>query len=249
MLYEADNPILRIVRVEHMHWSEGFFEVKPRKFSALAFRISGTAIITCGQKEYYIDTSDILYLPQNIGYTARYTDTELLVIHFITARDDSEIESYSFQNGESIYKLFLCALAIWEKKEPGFVVYTLAKFYTILGTILEKETKAKLPQHFLCAVSYINTNYKDSTLSVKDVCIQAGISATIFRQLFKTNYKKTPIEYITDLRLEYARNLISNGKTIESAAYESGFNDKKYFARVVKKRFGCTPRALKDYGK
>ncbi|MBQ3099216.1 MAG: AraC family transcriptional regulator [Kiritimatiellae bacterium] len=36
---------------------------------------------------------------------------------------------------------------------------------------------------------------------------------------------------------------------IETAAYESGFNDPKYFARVVKSRFGCTPRALKAYGK
>jgi AraC-like DNA-binding protein len=37
--------------------------------------------------------------------------------------------------------------------------------------------------------------------------------------------------------------------TIEDAACESGFNDPKYFARVVKKHFGCTPRDLKLYGK
>ena len=57
------------------------------------------------------------------------------------------------------------------------------------------------------------------------------------------------MEYITRLRLEYARRLIANGVSVESTAYESGFNDPKYFARVVKKHFGCTPRNLKTYGK
>ena len=58
-----------------------------------------------------------------------------------------------------------------------------------------------------------------------------------------------PVAYITDLRLEYARNLISGGMSIEAAAVESGFNDPKYFARRVKKHFGCTPSKLKTYGK
>ena len=39
--------------------------------------------------------------------------------------------------------------------------------------------------------------------------------------------------------------IISCGTTIEQAAEKSGFNDSKYFARVVKKRFNCTPRELK----
>ena len=81
------------------------------------------------------------------------------------------------------------------------------------------------------------------------VCAETGISATLFRKLFKKHYQKTPTEYITSLRLEYARNLISSGMAIKNAAYESGFNDPKYFARVVKKCLNCTPRDLKDYGR
>lgn len=249
MLCNANNPILHIVGVEHMRWNSGAFVIQPREYSALAFRISGSATISAGAKEYYIHTNDILYMPQNMGYTAKYTDTEMLVIHFVTARSDKELEVYSFQNTEQIYKLFLSTLTIWKNKEPGFTVYALAKLYTILGTILENNTKTNLPQHFLKAVSFINSNYKNSTLSVDMICAEAGISATVFRQLFKKNYSKTPTEYITDLRLEYARNLISGGMTIENAAHESGFADSKYFARVVKKHLGCTPRELKTYGK
>lgn len=249
MLYRGENPVLSIVGVEHLKLAGGTFDVAAREYSALAFRISGNSTIGTGGREYLTNTNDILYLPQNMGYTAQYTDTEMVVIHFVTAQDDSEIEVYTIQNSEKLYKMFLQAHLYWQNKEPGFAVYTMSLLYAILGTIFEKETKTKLPPHFLKAISLINSNYKNNNIGVDMVCSEAGISATAFRQLFKKHYQKTPTEYITDLRLEYARNLISGGMSIESAALESGFNDPKYFARVVKKQFGCTPRAFRSYGK
>lgn len=249
MLYSGENPVLKIVSVDHIRWSEGVFEVPPREYAVLSFRISGSATIRSGSNTHHIQTNDILYLPQHMGYTAEYTDTEIIGIHFVTMRDDPEIELYTFQNGEQLYKLFLQAHALWEKKKPGFAVHSMAQLYSILGTLLENETKAVLPPHFLKAVSYINANYKNPNISVNAVCEEAGIGATAFRQLFKKHYQKTPTEYITELRLECGRNLIAGGASIENAAYESGFNDPKYFARVAKKHFGCTPRDLKNYGK
>ena len=136
-----------------------------------------------------------------------------------------------------------------KNKEPGFAVYAMAQLYMILGVIHEKSAETNQPRHFLDAISFINANYKNSDLSIDMICAGSGINATVFRQLFNQYYQKTPIQYITELRLEYARNLISTGTPIENAAYESGFNDSKYFARVVKKHFGCTPRELKNYGK
>lgn len=249
MLYDGNNPILRIVSVEHMRWHAGTFAVKPRPHSALAFRISGNARIASGGKEYHVNTNDILYLPQNMAYTAQYTDTEMIAVHFVTARDDSEAEVYSFEDGQQLYKMFLRLLALWKNREPGYAVYSMGQLYAVLGTILEEETKANIPEHFLRAVSFINARYKDGGLTVDAVCSAAGIGATVFRQLFKQHLKKTPVQYITELRLECARNLISGGASIEDAAFESGFNDPKYFARIVKKYFGCTPRDLKTYGK
>ena len=109
-------------------------------------------------------------------------------------------------------------------------------------------SKTNLPPHFLRAISYINANY-NSNITTATICAASGIGATVFRQLFKAHYRKTPVEYITELRLEHARNRIAGGVPIEQAAADSGFNDPKYFARVVKRYFNCTPRDLKNYGK
>lgn len=249
MLYNGENPVLKIVGVEHMGWSGGRCTVAPREYSALTFRVRGNVTVGCGGKEYFINTNDILYLPQNVGYTAEYSETEIIVIHFITEKDDNEIEIYSSTGGEDIYKMFLRAHEKWKNKSAGYEQYTMAALYNILGTILETETNTSLPEHFIKAVSLINSDYKNGDLCVDEVCSKAGIGRTVFRSLFKKYYQKTPTEYITQLKIENARNLIAGGETIENAAYESGFNDPKYFARVVKKYFGHTPREFKFYGK
>lgn len=95
-MYDGDNAVLRIVGVEHMYWQDGEYEVEAHEYSVLAFRIKGTAAIESGAKEYFVNTNEILYLPQNMSYTARYTDTEIIVIHFITQRDDSYIKTFAF---------------------------------------------------------------------------------------------------------------------------------------------------------
>lgn len=244
-----ENTVPVIKSVEYMRWNGGNFKVEPRPFSGLAFRVRGDAVIQGGGKSCQVHAGDILYLPQNMGYTAKYGDTEVIAIHFVTAEDDKEIEVFSPRNGEEFRQLFMDMLRIWERKEPGYKIFAVAQLYTILGSLAASEAKQNLPDHFLKALSYLNSHYRESGLCVNRVCAQVGIGATIFRQLFKKHYRETPTEYVTRLRLEYARKLISGGETVERAALESGFSDPKYFSRVVKKYFGCTPRAFKDYGK
>ncbi|MBR2615824.1 MAG: helix-turn-helix domain-containing protein [Clostridia bacterium] len=249
MLCNGNNPIMQVIGAERLNWKSGFFEVNAREYSALTFRIRGSAAILGGEKEHKIRAGDVLYLPQGMSYRAEYTDTEVIAIHFVTQRADEEIEVFSLQNVERIYKLFMQAGTLWEKKSPGYSVHLMARLYTILGTLLEEGSEAPMPQHFLDAVAFINSSFKNSALSIDLICSSAGISATVLRTLFRAFYQKTPMEYITELRLEHARSLISGGVGIERAALESGFNDSKYFARVVKKHFDCTPRSFKQYGK
>lgn len=249
MIYNCQNPVTGIFGIEHIKWNAGVFSVKPRDYSALAFRIKGDATITAGGKSYYLDSGDILYMPQNLAYEARYSDTELIVIHFRTGQDDPAPQVFSMTNAQQVYKAFLSAHTIWKTKAPGYTAYGISQFYHILGLLCEQDTVTKLPDYFLRAVSYIHGNFRDPGIHISVVCKNAGISATYLRTLFQQSYGKSPTQYITELRLEYARNLLSCGISVESAAQQSGFPDSKYFARVVKKHFGCTPSQLRSYGK
>lgn len=249
MFYDGSNPAVQIVGVGHFAWNGYTYDVPRRPYSALAFRIKGTARINAGGKTCEVSEGGVLYVPQNVDYTAEYTDTETIVIHFVTQNDDREIKSFMLKNPERLHRLFQKAHALWKEKNTGYYLQTYSVFYDLLSELLKNETDAVMPQKFLEAVTYINENFRDSGLGVEGVCARAEMSQSAFRNLFKIHLAKSPTDYIIELRLEYARGLIAEGMSVENAAYESGFNDPKYFARTVKKRMGCTPRDLKTYGK
>lgn len=249
MLFDGNNPVVSVVGVLKTYCADGKYTVSPRPYSSLTFRVGGSVTVTTEKGTKTARTNDVLYVPQGVGYTAEYSDNEGLVIHFITEKDDEDTEVFSFEKAEAVYKTFMSALILWRGKEPGFELKTMGQLYTVLGTLAESSTRAVLPDHFLNGIAYINKHYKESGLSVDEVCKKAGMSATVFRQYFKKHYGKTPTEYITELRLEYARNLIARGESIDSSSIAAGFNDPKYFSRVVKKYFGHSPREFKNYGK
>lgn len=249
MLFDCENPILGIHSVANIKWTKHTCTVPARPYSALAFRVRGSGVIKSAGREYFVDPANLLYVPEGVSYEAEYGDTELIVIHFNTLTPDREIETFPVRKTDDVYKLFLRAYMLWNRKEAGYQGFTLSALYEILGLLCRKETEAALPDYFMLAVEKMNSSFRNSSLSISEICRNAGIGETAFRRLFRQFYKTTPIEYITELRLSCARELIAGGSTVEQAAFDSGFSDPKYFSRVVKKHLGCTPRELKIYGK
>lgn len=248
MLYTCTNPILEIQTVGRFAWQPRTLEVAARPYCALAYRLEGGGSLRCGGKTYSLAPGDVLYMPQGLSYEHDYTQTELLLFHFVTADSDPEPEIYQLKNPEELGRQFHKAVQIWEEKAPGYMGKCLSILYKILGMLAENEAQVSLPSHFIHAVALLSGNFTASDLRIGEVCAQAAISETVFRQLFKKHYGKTPVEYITELRLEYARGQIAKGASVETAALESGFSDPKYFSRVVRQKMGCTPRQLKLYG-
>jgi two-component system response regulator YesN len=69
-----------------------------------------------------------------------------------------------------------------------------------------------------------------------------GISETYFRKLFQRVYGLSPMDYITNQRISYARELLTNtGLSVEDISYDSGYKDPTYFCRIFKKATGMSP--------
>lgn len=249
MIEDKLNYVTELLGVAHLKWEESFVNVSKRDYSALAFRIMGEAQIGAGNKQYCAGENELLYIPQNIAYTAKYSDTEILVIHFKTVRDDIAPEVISINNPEEIYRVFLKMQVLWDKKELGYQAEILSLLYGLLAELSKKNSSIVMRKDYLRGLSFMEQHFKDRSISIPQICKEACMSETNFRKFMKLYCGKTPVEYLTQLRLEYARNLIACGMSIKQSAYECGFNDPKYFSRMVKKYFGCSARDLKTFGK
>jgi len=97
------------------------------------------------------------------------------------------------------------------------------------------------------AVAYIRQHYLEP-ISLQQVADQAHVSKNYFSILFKKTMGKNFIDYIIDLRILKAKELL--GKTdlkIYEVAEQSGFNDVKYFSKLFKKMTGLSPVDYREY--
>lgn len=91
-------------------------------------------------------------------------------------------------------------------------------------------------------MNYINSNYSNNNLSVDLLAEEFGLSPTYLCSIFKKATDKTLHQYITDVRIEKAKDLLmkSNDKIYEIAK-NVGFLDTNYFSTIFKKYTGVTP--------
>lgn len=80
------------------------------------------------------------------------------------------------------------------------------------------------------------------TYTISQLSEMAGIAETTFRKLFKEQTGKAPNAFMRELKLTTAaKELLRSSDSVNSIAYEVGFEDPNYFSRMFKKTFGITP--------
>jgi AraC-like DNA-binding protein len=90
------------------------------------------------------------------------------------------------------------------------------------------------------AIDYMKQNL-ESPLSVADVARTAALSPTYFGVMFIEQTGSTPLDYLTDLRLERAKYYLAHTTmTVMDVCVALGY-DPSYFNRLFKRRVGCTP--------
>ncbi|MEC0167100.1 response regulator transcription factor [Paenibacillus graminis] len=90
-------------------------------------------------------------------------------------------------------------------------------------------------------VAYIDRNFEQK-LYLKDLSVQFFINQVYCCQLFKNNLGRTFSEYVAELRIRKARELLKQTDlSIEQIAVKSGYVDYYYFNKVFKKHCGMTP--------
>lgn len=92
------------------------------------------------------------------------------------------------------------------------------------------------------SIDFIKKNIQN-TINLKDLSDKACMSTTSFYRYFKRELGMSPIEYILNEKIKYAKKLLSNPNIhINEVSYATGFEDCNYFIRLFKKYEGVTPK-------
>jgi two-component system response regulator YesN len=94
---------------------------------------------------------------------------------------------------------------------------------------------------------WIKEHYRKE-LSMEQAADYVNLSPFYFSKLFKKHVGETFIDYLTRLRIEEAKELISNELlSLKEVCYEVGYNDPNYFSRVFKKVAGMSPTEYRSF--
>ncbi|MBQ3103570.1 MAG: helix-turn-helix transcriptional regulator [Oscillospiraceae bacterium] len=95
------------------------------------------------------------------------------------------------------------------------------------------------------SLTHIHKNYAHN-LNIEELAAQEHLSPSRFRTLFKERTGLSPMDYLTALRINHARQLMSQTElTMREIADMVGYEDQLYFSRIFKKRTGFTPSAYR----
>ena len=92
------------------------------------------------------------------------------------------------------------------------------------------------------AKQYIAEHFANGDISVERVCEHLHISQSYFSSIFKQDTGKSFVQYLTDLRMDRAAELLreTDEKTY-AIAQQVGYDEPNYFSYVFKRKFGVSP--------
>jgi AraC-like DNA-binding protein len=89
--------------------------------------------------------------------------------------------------------------------------------------------------------------YCNENISVEQIAGTAYLSPFHFIRVFHKETGLTPHAYLTQVRIRQARTLLSQGETVASVAYQTGFADQSHLTRHFKRIVGIPPGQYSNF--
>ena len=110
---------------------------------------------------------------------------------------------------------------------------------------LETERSLRETRPISDAKRYIQQHYQEA-LRLEDVSSAVGFNTTYFSTLFKKETGQNFVDYLTELRINKAKELLSGDDlSVQDVAEMVGYQDLKYFSKLFKRITGVSPSDYK----
>lgn len=214
-----------------------------RKSVGLSFKLYGKSEFQQNGKTYISDSKNALLLPMGSSYSAKtVSDSECLVVNFNAANADFTDELLQIpiaaENSETIANMLK---ALYTAHGDGFGGYrSMSKLYEIFELLFCKNVKSD-GSELAQVIEYIDSNIGKANITNAELAAVVGYSEVYFRKLFKRRFGTSPIQYVINRKIGYAKQLLNGQHRIAEVAEKCGFNSVYHFSREFKRQTGKSP--------
>jgi len=234
-----DVTVTNITRVFTVHSPQGrTAKMENRPSYCLSFCTEGQITYTQNGKTFVSDCNNAVILPQGGCYSLHGDRTgDFPVINFLTLEPICDtIKIIKVHNVDLLLKNYDEIKKLFMNESNRAKVLSL--FYEMLHVLSLERDIGELD----AAIKYIYDNYHLQDLTNADLAEECKISEVYFRRLFKERLGVSPRQFIITLRIQKAKQLLSEGKQkIWAIAEACGFASSYHFCRTFKQHTGMTP--------
>ncbi len=159
---------------------------------------------------------------------------ELLVLAGHEARIDGQDE-IGFINYGRLFDQY--------KKVPPdkLEIWACQNFEHILTSVAANR-QGKKSESIRSAIRYMEEYYMEP-ITLEEIAGYVGVTPQHFSKMFKKEMGINYIEWLTNYRMDIAKELLMEGKNaIKEICYQVGYSDPNYFSRIFKKVVGVSPK-------
>ena len=214
-------------------------EIHNRKSYGLSFCAEGVITYEINGKQAVSDKFHAVILPKGQSYSLYGNKSGIFPVINFDCKDFlcDEVISLPIQSSDIYIKDFekLQALSLFKENRAKM----MSVFYNMLHRL---STESPVHNVILPAIRYIESNYQNPRLSNTELAEKCNISEVYFRRVFAEAYKITPKQFIVDVRINKAKQLLSDGFfKVGAVAEQCGFSNQYHFCRLFKEKTGFTP--------
>jgi two-component system response regulator YesN len=136
-------------------------------------------------------------------------------------------------------------IAIWEKLEQYDNLQSLRlqteKYLLAIAADFREQTSS--PSQIVYEAEKIMQSRFSESLTLQTVAAEVHVTPVWLSKLFKKEKRKTFLEYLTDIRILKAKEMLGEVKyKIYQVSFQVGYKDPVHFSKLFKKQSGCTPK-------
>lgn len=155
-----------------------------------------------------------------------------------------------------IQHLGLAFLAEAEKKETASRLYSESIAHTLMFHLIKNYSSANFQEKNLSGglsgnklrrvTDFINDNLEQD-LTLSEIAAVAGLSHFHFARAFRKTMGITPQQYITNRRIEKAKELLAKSNLpIVEVGFQTGFKNQSHFTSLFRKFTSLTPKIWRE---
>jgi AraC-like DNA-binding protein len=231
-----------------------------RTFNSVVLNVQGKGRYTANEQCLDFNVGDFFFLRSNVLFRHECLDKGshvFIYVNFNTAYDDIfNVPPFSpmfmLQNRAVFEGDFQKILSCYENKDIGYLPRCREILYRILnnmiGILIKDHSLSPQYDRVRPAIRYIHANYM-CEISMDHLASLCNLSVRQLNRCFQSVYNKAPHEYLTEVRLKVARELLQNTtNTIGEIAERTGYNSIFNFSHAFKQFYGISPRDWQNHG-